>query len=211
MNLVKYSFAHVFDSHEGEEDTSVKVNHIYEYVVANNGVFVKADKEDLSVCFIHSWLDGVRGLKDLYPYFTLRQKVPPAAFYPLLRHAWNNRIGERLYYGLLKDYKWHFVVPKQAFTQSSVKPVDPFNVAGTDSLIEVHTHSGMPAVFSLDDNTDEVGFKIYTVLGKMDTLFPEIRTRVGIYGMFFEIPSEWVYSGLPYQFVDKVAEKHAKD
>ena len=47
------------------------------------------------------------------------------------------------------------------------------------------------------DDRDEQGFRVYGVVGRLDTATPELALRVGIYGHF--APVEWsqVFDGLP--------------
>ena len=56
-------------------------------------------------------------------------------------------------------------------------------------VAEFHSHGSARAFFSATDDRDEQGFRIYGVVGRLDTLRPELRLRVGVYGHF--APVEW--------------------
>jgi len=62
----------------------------------------------------------------------------------------------------------------------------------------------MKAYFSPEDNADEIGFRIYGVLGEIFTN-PQIRMRVGIYGHFYETVATGILE-LPEQLTDCLGE-----
>ena len=47
-------------------------------------------------------------------------------------------------------------------------------------VAEFHSHGGSRAFFSATDDRDEQGFRIYGVVGRLDTPLPELRLRVGV-------------------------------
>mgnify|MGYP000858271742 CR=1 FL=1 len=49
----------------------------------------------------------------------------------------------------------------------------------------------LAAKFSGTDDADEVGFRLYAVIGRLPDK-SEIRLRVGVYGQFWEVPASWV-------------------
>lgn len=65
-----------------------------------------------------------------------------------------------------------------------------------NTVVDIHSHGSMGAFFSNTDNQDEQGLRLYMVVGKLDTLFPEVRLRVGVYGYFRDIQLEEVFHGL---------------
>ncbi len=90
-------------------------------------------------------------------------------------------------------------------TPGSVHPLDPDDPACAQALCELHSHNTMPAIFSATDDAEEsFGFRIYAVIGKVDTA-PEIRVRIGVYGHLLEIPPEWVFD-LPDAFLRPAPE-----
>ena len=59
----------------------------------------------------------------------------------------------------------------------------------------------MPAFFSSTDDADERGFRLYAVLGKVNTLNPEILVRIGIFGHYSLIKASSVFEE-PYFITD---------
>ena len=54
---------------------------------------------------------------------------------------------------------------------------------------------GSRAFFSATDDRDEQGFRIYGVVGRLDTPLPELRLRVGVYGHFAPVDWSQVFGG----------------
>jgi hypothetical protein len=74
--------------------------------------------------------------------------------------------------------------------------------------MDIHSHNSMRAFFSSVDDADEKATRLYTVIGRLDKFFPEIRTRISNGGKFHEIdPSEvFEYIARPYpdDWTDKI-------
>lgn len=186
--LISHQFAF-----EGQELPPTK-SFMYEYIVASPGVFIRAHRSWLDVCFLIAQAHGLlHGLAHYNGYFQLDQVVPRGFTKAMFADAWRHKGKERLYYGKYYANGWKFIIPEQLATAGSVRPVNPYSLAGKDALIELHSHGELPAFFSMTDNADETGFKIYTVIGRIGSPRPEILTRVGVYGHFWTIRSDWVY------------------
>lgn len=57
--------------------------------------------------------------------------------------------------------------------------------------MDIHSHNRMGAFFSAVDDHDERATRLYTVIGRMDSPVPEIRTRISNGGKFLDInPAE---------------------
>jgi PRTRC genetic system protein A len=84
-------------------------------------------------------------------------------------------------------------------------------VAG--AVMELHSHGHYPARFSAVDDADEQGFRIYGVVGRLGTAWPEVALRVGLYGHFLPLTWEAVFAGDIGVFRDRVvdAERAAED
>jgi PRTRC genetic system protein A len=59
--------------------------------------------------------------------------------------------------------------------------------------MDIHSHGHMKAWFSGTDNTDEQGLRLYMVVGRLDTLLPEVELRLGVYGYFIPLSVEDVF------------------
>jgi PRTRC genetic system protein A len=185
MNLINYIFA-------TPGAVLPKVGpYLYEYVVAQNGIFVRAERKGLKAMMrVASPDNWMKGLARIDPFVWMNSYVPMKGLARMFELAYRACMQEALFY-LDSDCK--LSIPEQTASAASVRPVDPY-VGGADTLIEVHSHHAMRAYFSDTDDRDEKGgFRIYTVLGNLAGDKPEMLTRVGIYGHFWEIPSQWVY------------------
>lgn len=85
--------------------------------------------------------------------------------------------------------------------------MDPYHPIYGRLYIEVHSHHTMAPFFSATDDRDEIGFKIYAVIGRLDTR-PAILCRVGIYGHYQEIPASWVFE-IPAGIEDELEARYA--
>jgi len=74
--------------------------------------------------------------------------------------------------------------------------------------MDIHSHNTMRAFFSATDNNDEKATRLYSVMGRMDNFFPEIRTRISNGGKFLEIDPaevfEYVARPFPPEWKDNV-------
>jgi PRTRC genetic system protein A len=165
--------------------------HLYEYVIGSNGVFVRAKRPEMeALIWVAATQAPVRGLAEVKPYARLTSRIPAlllARMYEMAYRAGNNEI---LFY--LVPNPWRIVLPEQVQTGVSVRPVDPY-AGGANTVVEVHSHHSMGAFFSkTDDREENTGFRLYTVLGNLLTR-PAILCRVGIFGHFWQIPAAWVF------------------
>lgn len=171
--------------------------YLFEYIVGSNGIFLRAERKHLQVCFPFQETDRlIKGLSLNLPGFYLDQLVPTSFLTSIITQAEDRLPLETLFWGNRDGDHWRFVFPPQVATPGSVVPKDRFHSFGTGALIEVHSHGSGDAFFSAADNIDETGFRIYTVIGNLPSN-PTIRTRVGVFGHYWEISSEFVYVSLP--------------
>ena len=74
-------------------------------------------------------------------------------------------------------------------------------------FMDVHSHNRMRAFFSATDNEDEKATRLYTVMGRLDKYFPEIKTRISNGGKFHEIDPSEVFEYIARPFPDEWLEK----
>jgi PRTRC genetic system protein A len=183
-----------------------------EYVFAGNGVFVRGRRPGLQVMMPTKF--PVPLLPVIEPYVRLDYpRVPRRLVEEILVRALGARdeqgqFIEMLFYLSWDDKgSWKLEVPAQVQMRGQVAPLEH----GPDSpyeraLVEVHSHHEWPAFFSKEwDDRDEQGFRVYAVIGRIADQ-PELRTRIGLYGEMFEIPSGWILE-MPSQIRDCVAEE----
>ena len=74
-------------------------------------------------------------------------------------------------------------------------------------FMDIHSHNSMRAFFSATDNKDEKATRLYTVIGRLDKYFPEIKTRISNGGKFHEIDPSEVFEYIARPFPDVWKEK----
>lgn len=191
--------------------------YLYEYVFAENGVFLRARRDLMGVCMpIAPCM--IRGLAPLTPCLDLEtSRVPKEMVNRMFAHACGACVRERGAVEVLfhlcwnEDQKsWELAIPDQEATAVSVRPKQSGpNSSYERALIELHSHHRMRPYFSPTDDKDESGIRLYAVIGRICTR-PTIRLRVGVYQHFWEIPATWVFD-LPAHIRDANASEEAEE
>lgn len=176
----------------------------FDYVIGGNGLFLRAQRTGLSVCFPLEDFE-VRGLPDITPTFEMEyETVPVERVQEMISMSryWAERGVEDLFHFTLDESgAWEFHEPEQVRSGGSCRPLhDGPDSTHERAFIEAHSHHRMRAYFSAIDDRDETGFRIYAVLGDIPSA-PKIRVRVGVYSYFWEIPAHWVFE-LPVDLSD---------
>ena len=100
--------------------------------------------------------------------------------------------------------------PEQAVTSVSVNSNISADYADERYIhyMDVHSHNSMRAFFSATDNADEKATRLYTVIGRLDKYFPDIKTRISNGGKYHEIDPgevfEIVSKPFPQDWKDRV-------
>ncbi len=174
----------------------------YQYVMAAAGLYLRAENRFFDVLAPIARCP-IRGLAPLQPQFTLKvRRLPGWLLDAVLGDARNARCRNRG----LKEALYHFhhdsarvrvLKPPQRATAASVVAAEGHTA---DIILDLHSHGNMRAFWSATDNSDEQGFRVYGVIGRLDTK-PEIRLRLGVYGYWFPLPVNMLFDG-PGKFVD---------
>ena len=110
-------------------------------------------------------------------------------------------------YWSFADSRYYVYVPKQIVGKSRVDSTLPdMDEEKFPLVMEIHSHNTMPGFFSPTDDSDEKATRLYTVVGRMDKVFPEIKTRMSCGGKFVEIEPEEVFEGYSGTFPEKWRE-----
>ena len=171
---------------------------LYAYLMAGNGVFLKAKRAGLDILMPVSEI-RIADLPTLTPYVKLSPRVPNDLLFEALELAQQSLPNEILFWFNL-ERRWRMDVPPQFARPSCVVPLDKTDIWGTSALIDLHSHGALSPFFSPTDDKDEQGFRIYAVIGEVDRL-PRIRVRVGVYDHYFDIPASKVFE-MPNDIVD---------
>lgn len=190
MKLLHHSFAY--------EPTLAPPSAAVEYVVGGNAVFVRAGREHLSVLAPLAVVT-VPGLASLTPVFKFTApRVPADLLLEFLVHSYRARDAhgspiEALAYLCVAEGGWVATYPEVEATATTVRPTSDAPDAYADALIEIHSHHVMPAWFSPTDDRDEIGFRLYAVVGTLTAAEPQVNVRLGVYGRHFVVPEGVVF------------------
>jgi hypothetical protein len=188
LSLIGYHFIH-------QDSLPQHCGSIRDYLIAGNGIFVRAERPDFSAIIpVQSLL--IPGLKSIAPRLTLRRpRISANLVSQMIEIARSPQpFIETLFYLHWKQDEWTLTVPPQVQTHCSVQPIlsnTPDNNYQT-ATIEVHSHPSNARTFSAEDTQIATGFRIFAILTDVDTA-PQLIVRVGIDGMFWSIPAHWVF------------------
>jgi len=194
----------------------------YDYVVAENGVFIEAEGPLLAARVPVS-PGQIRGLAPVKPAVVLRNGKVPKHFFELALNTMLTTPDKERYVAVTWNEGYHITVPNQAPDTKHLDEgigADQGSAAGVaylrpDSvMLDMHTHPKMAARFSHTDNRDEAGMKLDGVIGHCGTYHevtddmshdeqmgwlqnncPAVRLRVGVYGYFYPIAWKDVFDG----------------
>ena len=182
---------------------------LYTYIMAGNGVFLYAKRDDLEVLIPVSSAT-IAELPPLEPFVNI-PRVPAILMRDILQESKEILPNEILFwFNFDRDRQdWNVDAPRQICRPTSVFPVDRSDPLGLKALIDLHSHALMEPFFSPTDNKDEQGFRIFAVIGKVSAK-PEIRVRVGVYGNYWNIPASIIFE-LPEEIRDAYYGKGVLD
>jgi len=178
---------------------------LYAYIMAGNGLFLYAKRDDLEVLIPVSRAN-ITGLPPLEPYVNM-PRVPMVLLHRVLKASKDNLPNEILFwFNFDHDLQiWNLDAPLQFCRPTSVFPMDKADPLGIKALIDLHSHALMEPFFSPADNKDEQGFRVFAVIGRVNEN-PEILVRVGVYGNYWNIPASMIFE-LPGEIWDAYYSK----
>src|ERR1043165_2434297 len=134
---------------------------LYAYIMAGNGVFLYAKREDLEVLIPISRA-SIAGLPPVEPFVNM-PRVPAILIDHILQSSKENLPNEILFwFNFDHDQQvWNVDAPLQVCRPASVFPADKNDPLGIKALIDLHSHALMEPFFSPTDNNDEQGFRIF--------------------------------------------------
>ena len=164
----------------------------YDYVLGSGGLYVQSESANLTARIIVAPAQ-VRGLAPVSQKLELAHGPIPSDVFELgLSWMLAAPDTERFFAVGWDGGAYHLVVPHQAGTGSSLTYLPPSGV-----VAEFHSHGRHRSFFSATDDKDEQGFRIYGVVGRLDTAQPELTLRLGIYGHFAPLDWRQVFDGPP--------------
>jgi len=161
-----------------EEGLSGEPGLYYDYIVAGNGLFLRAQNSLIKATVLISPAE-IRGLPPLKEEISLVHGKIPGRLYDLsLSILAEDREMEK-YLAVTWESEYRLSAPDQKRSELSVK----YNTLPS-LIMDIHSHGRGIAFFSMIDDADEQGLRLYMVVGKLNTLLPEVELRLGAYGYF---------------------------
>lgn len=176
---------------------------MFEYLFAGNGVFVRGQRPGLEVLIpVQRYDTPIRGLPNLSPIVNIDPfPIPKEILLSIWRQSYLARCEggwlEILFHLHCWGDRWQLRVPPQTQEQWQCQATELYH----DAIAEFHSHGTGAARFSATDNAEEDGFRLYGIIGCLDTLQPEILLRIGLFGHFLVIPASLAFD-LPDFIVD---------
>lgn len=187
--------AHKIKRAEKAEEISAAM---FEYLLAGNGVFVRAKRREFSVSLNLSDI-RVKNLPDEQTgVFWHKPQISKNLWSEILLHARRqNECGvfkEDVYVIFWSDEKigWRWRRISRERTACSTIADDSLDEYKR-ACIELHTHPTGAIHFSRADDRDESGkFRIFGILIDAEGSEPKMRFRCGVYEHFIEIPFDFI-------------------
>ena len=162
----------------------------FDYVLGSGGLYVQSESAHLTARVLVAPAQ-VRGLASVSEKVALTHGPIPAHVFELGLGWMLAAPGTERFFAVRWDGDaYRLVVPPQEGTPSSLSYRPPSGV-----IAEFHSHARHRAFFSATDDRDEQGFRIYGVVGRLDTPAPELTLRLGIYGHFAPLHWSQVFDG----------------
>ena len=179
---------------------------LYEYMLAGNGVLLRAKREEFTVS-VPLIVREINGLPASFVGIRWhRPRVPGNIWEEICQHAKVNnaevRFKEELYliYWDKDVDRWRWCTSSKDRSWASTI-ADDNRPEYSEACIEVHTHPPGAYQFSGADDADESGkFRVFGIISDVHNK-PKFRFRCGIYDHLVQIPFAWV-GRLPQDAID---------
>lgn len=179
---------------------------LYEYVLAGNGVLLKAHRDEFTVSVPLIYRE-IKGLPEAFAGIKWhRPRVPGRIWDEICLHTRINTSKESfreeiylIYWNKSSD-SWEWCTSSKDSSWASTI-ADDRRPEYSEACFEVHTHPPGAYQFSNADDRDESGkFRIFGIIADVHDK-PKTRFRCGIYDHLIPIPFSWV-GHLPSGVVD---------
>jgi len=156
----------------------------YDYIIAENGLFIRAQNPLIKATACISPVE-IRGLRPLEEEIELVHGKIPGRLYDLSLAILMANSELEQYLAITWENEYRLMNPTQERSEASVT----YNKLPS-SIMDIHSHGYLNAFFSSTDDGDEQGLRFYMVVGKLNTLLPEVELRLGAYGYFIPLGIE---------------------
>jgi PRTRC genetic system protein A len=207
-NLRVVPFVPRFVEHKiASSDTESITAVMFEYLLAGNGLFIRAKRREFSVS-LPVCRERVKGLPEVKSGIVWHKpRIPGLIWRQILENArkgsdsalfredvyvvfWHERASQWCWKNIGKERSWARALADDSLSEYG------------EACIELHTHPSGATHFSVTDDRDEEGkFRIFGILVDVHTPNPKIRFRCGVYDYFAQIPANYI-SEMPECFLD---------
>lgn len=170
---------------------------LYEYVLAGNGVVLRAQRDEFSVSVPLSYRE-IKGLPEVFVGIKWhRPRVPSRVWEEILAHARRSHgpaeFKEEVYLVYwdkwLESWQWRPASRSRTWASTIADDTQP---EYAEACIELHTHPPGALNFSRADDQDESGkFRLFGILIDVHDK-PKVRFRCGVYDHLIQIPFAWI-------------------
>lgn len=194
---------HKIASHETEAITAA----MFEYLLAGNGLFIRAKRREFSVC-LPVCREPVKGLPEAKSGVVWHKpRIPGYIWHEILENArldsdsiqFREDVYTVFWNEATSKWWWKSIGTERGWARTLA---DDSQKEYGEACIELHTHPDGIIHFSQADDRDESGkFRIFGILVDVHSANPKIRFRCGVYDYFAQIPADYI-SELPPNFLD---------
>lgn len=179
----------------------------YGYVMAGNGLFVRAANDFVTVCWCIAPAE-VRGLSPLDNTLTLKHpRLPAQTLLDIINDARQFPELEVLYQTLYQSSPeqqpgltgWRFITYRAAL--GTACSIDYEDMPGP-LLLDTHSHHTMAAFFSNIDDAYHTAMRWYAVIGRIHDQPPHVLLRLSVYGHFILTPLTALFDIGPMSVTD---------
>ena len=209
MNLRVLPFVRKFVEHKiASADSEAITAVMFEYLLAGNGLFIRAKRREFSVC-LPVCREPIKGLPEAASGIVWHKpRIPGEIWRQILENA---RAGCRDSASFREDvyvvfwaeasgeWRWRNIGRERSRASTIA---DDTLAEYNEAAIELHTHPPGATHFSQSDDLDESGkFRIFGIITDVHTPNPKIRFRCGVYDYFAQIPADYI-SEMPPGIID---------
>lgn len=194
---------HKIASPETEAITAV----MFEYILAGNGLFIRARRREFSVC-LPVCRKPIKGLPEVKSGIVWHKpRIPVHIWQQVLENArqgsdpgyFREDVYVVFWHESTSRWRWKNIGKERGWARTIA---DDSLFEYREACIELHTHPEGVIHFSKSDDRDEKGkFRIFGILIDVHTSNPKIRFRCGVYDYFALIPADYI-SELPECLLD---------
>lgn len=150
----------------------------YDYIVAENGLFIRAQNPLIRATALITPVE-IRGLSPLREEIELVHGKIPGRLYDLSLSILAENSEVEKYLAITWEGEYRLSAPEQKGAALSVE----YNMLPS-LVMDIHSHGSGIAFFSIIDDADDQGLRFSMVVGKLNTLLPDVEFRLGVYGYF---------------------------